>query len=123
MRGFCRYPETRGAMTDPVFALMTVPVEPATLAKRALPVALLVLFWCWETRRPFFGRREDRYRHAARNLAVAVFNTVVLALAFGSATAAVADWTERHESGLLNALDLGPALGFALALVLLDGWM
>jgi sterol desaturase/sphingolipid hydroxylase (fatty acid hydroxylase superfamily) len=93
------------------------------LVKRATPVLLLVLFWCWETWRPFFGQREGRLRHAGRNLAIALINTALLALVFGSATVTLADWTERNESGLLNALNLPAPLRFVLALLLLDGWM
>src|SRR5262249_8276745 len=73
--------------------------------------------------RPFFGRKEGRLKHAGNNLAVAVFNTVVLALAFGSATVMVANWTEQHEFGLLNYIGLTDPFRFVLALVLLDGWM
>jgi sterol desaturase/sphingolipid hydroxylase (fatty acid hydroxylase superfamily) len=97
--------------------------DPACLAKRAVPVVLLALFWGWETWRPFFGQSGRRWRHAGRNLAVALTNTVVLALLFGSATVAVAEWAGRNQLGLLNALDLAGPVRFALALVLLDAWM
>ncbi len=96
------------------------------LAKRAVPVLLLAVFWCWETWRPFFGQRAGRGKHAVRNLAIALVNTVVLSVAFGAVTVTVADWTERSEYGLLHALaQLGLAgpVEFVLALVLLDGWM
>jgi sterol desaturase/sphingolipid hydroxylase (fatty acid hydroxylase superfamily) len=93
------------------------------IAKRALPVILLAAFWCWETWQPFFGQREGRLRHATRNLAIALLNAVVLALAFGSITVFIASWTERHRIGLLNILALPDPIQFGLALVLLDGWM
>src|SRR5437867_107017 len=93
------------------------PVEYAVLVKRALPIILLALFWCWETWRPFFGQRESRLKHAARNLAIALFNTVVLSLAFGSVTVMVAEWTERSKFGLLNAVDLSGPARFVVALV------
>jgi sterol desaturase/sphingolipid hydroxylase (fatty acid hydroxylase superfamily) len=100
-----------------------MPVDYAVLAKRALPIILLALFWCWETWRPFFGQREGRLKHTARNLAIAVFNTVVLGFVFGFATMMVADWTEQNQNGLLHALGLAGPVQFMLALVLLDGWM
>jgi sterol desaturase/sphingolipid hydroxylase (fatty acid hydroxylase superfamily) len=84
---------------------------------------MLVLFWCWETWRPFFGQREGRWLHALRNLAVALSNTLVLGVIFGSATVAVAAWTEKNQVGLLNSVDLADPLRFGLGLVLLDGWM
>ena len=106
-----------------MFASAIFPGETFTLAKRAAPVLLLALFWIWETWRPFFGQREGRWRHALHNLAIAVFNTVLLGLMFGFITAATADWTEKNRFGLLNALGVGGPLRFAAALVLLDGWM
>jgi sterol desaturase/sphingolipid hydroxylase (fatty acid hydroxylase superfamily) len=92
------------------------------LAKPAVTVALLALFWGWETWLPFFGRRRGRLRHAARNLTLAAGNTALLALAFAAVTVRVGDWTEQGRHGLLHALDLGGPARFVLALVLLDGW-
>jgi sterol desaturase/sphingolipid hydroxylase (fatty acid hydroxylase superfamily) len=106
-----------------LLASTTPVVKDIALVKYAVPVMLLTLFWCWETWWPFFGRKEGRWKHAGNNLAVAVFNTVVLALAFGSATVMVAIWTEQHEFGLLNNTGLTDPFRFVLALVLLDGWM
>ena len=93
------------------------------LAKMMVSVALLTLFWCWETWRPFFGQLHGRYGHAARNLTVALFNTLVLGLTFGFITARIAGWTEASRFGLLQNLPLVALLRFALALVILDGWM
>jgi sterol desaturase/sphingolipid hydroxylase (fatty acid hydroxylase superfamily) len=111
------------AMAPALFATTTVPLDDLRHIKLVVPVVLLALFWCWETWRPFFGQREGRVRHAGHNLAIALFNTVVLGLAFGFATAAVADWTEQKQYGLLTAVALGEPVRFMLALVLLDGWM
>jgi sterol desaturase/sphingolipid hydroxylase (fatty acid hydroxylase superfamily) len=106
-----------------MLASTTIPVEDLALVKRAAPVLLLALFWGWETWRPFFGHRDGRLRHAGHNLAFALFNTVVLGLAFGTATVLVADWAAQNRSGLLHALDLAWPVRFVVALVLLDGWM
>lgn len=103
-------------------ASTTTPVEYACLAKKAVPVLLLALFWCWETWGPFFGQREGRFKHAAHNLSIALFNTAVLGVVFGWVTVMVADWTEQHQYGLLHALGLAGPVRFVLALVLLDGW-
>jgi sterol desaturase/sphingolipid hydroxylase (fatty acid hydroxylase superfamily) len=105
------------------FATTTVPLDDLHHVKLAVPVVLLALFWCWETWRPFFGQREDRLRHAGHNLAIALFNTVILGLVFGFVTATVAGWIEQSQYGLLNALGLAGPVRFGLALVLLDGWM
>lgn len=98
-------------------------LEIAGYTRRLAPVLLLALFWCWETWRPFFGQREGRLQHAGRNLAVALFNTVILGLAFGSVLVAVTDWTEANQWGLLNHVELVWPVRFALGLVLLDAWM
>src|SRR5207249_8551958 len=57
------------------------------------------------------------------NLAIALFNTAILGLVFGYATAKVAVWAEQNQLGLLHALGLDSPIRFVLALVLLDGWM
>jgi sterol desaturase/sphingolipid hydroxylase (fatty acid hydroxylase superfamily) len=99
------------------------PLEDFLLAKRVVPLFLLALFWCWETWRPFFGQPGGRWRHAGRNIAIALFNTVILGLAFGSVTMLAAGWTERSKFGLLNNVGLTGQFRFVVALVLLDGWM
>ncbi len=91
--------------------------------KPAISVALLVLFWIWETGRPFFGVRRERWIHAGRNLAVAILNTVVLGLIFSTATVGVAGRSETQGWGLLNLLSWSRPAETIAAIVLLDGWM
>ena len=110
-------------MPPELLAMTAPPLEDCFLARRAVPLVFLTLFWCWETWRPFFGQREGRLRHAGRNLVIAVFNTILLGLVFGSVTMLVAEWAEQHQFGLLNRLGLAAPFRFMLALVLLDGWM
>jgi len=105
-----------------VAAETSLPIESLYYAKAVVPVVLLALFWCWESWFPFFGQQEDRLRHAGRNLALAICNTVVLALTFGAVTVLVTDWTESNHFGLLNALNLSEPIRWLLVLVLLDGW-
>lgn len=101
----------------------TTSLDYAILAKRAVPLILLVAFWCWETWRPFFGQPVGRVKHAARNLAIALLNNVALGLAFVSVTLMVADWTESNQQSLLHVLGLAGPAQFVVALILLDGWM
>jgi sterol desaturase/sphingolipid hydroxylase (fatty acid hydroxylase superfamily) len=110
-------------MVPVLLANSTVPLEHMAPLKAGAAVILLTIFWCWETWWPFFGHREGRLRHAGRNLAVALINTVILGLLFGSFTVAVAEWTGRYQYGLSNALDVGGPIRFVLGLLLLDGWM
>lgn len=110
-------------MTFGLFGAITTPLDYAVLAKRAVLIILLVLFWCWETWRPFFGQREGRVKHAVRNLTISIFNTTFLGLVFVSVTVMVAHWTEENQFGLLYLVGLDWAVTFGLALVMLDGWM
>jgi sterol desaturase/sphingolipid hydroxylase (fatty acid hydroxylase superfamily) len=110
-------------MHSALFATTTVPLDDLRHIKLVVPVVLLALFWCWETWRPFFGQPEGRVRHAVHNLAIALFNTVILGLGFGFLTAIVAGWTELNQYGLLSAFGLDGPARFVLALVLLDCWM
>src|SRR5262245_60449430 len=101
---------------------LAMQLDLAIFVKKVAPVILLAVFWCWESWQTFFGQSKERLKHAARNLAMALFNTTVVGLAFASATVLVADWTKANAYGLLQAIDAWP-LRFILALVLLDGWM
>jgi sterol desaturase/sphingolipid hydroxylase (fatty acid hydroxylase superfamily) len=96
----------------------------APIAKPALTIAFLAALWTWETFFPLVHRRQGRWRHAGRNLAIAVLNTVVLALLFGAATVGVASWATEHQFGLLNRLGMSWRTWRLLpAILLLDGWL
>ncbi len=109
-------------MSGEMFAT-TIPVEYLSHTKAAVTVGVLAVLWAWETWLPFFERRERRLRHAGRNLAVALLNTVVLAVAFSTGITFVAGWAQERGLGLLHVLGLGSPARLVLALVLLDGWM
>ncbi len=104
-------------------ATTTVPLDDLKHVKLAVPVVLLAVHWCYETWRPFIGQHEGRVRREGHNLAIAIFNTVILGLVFGFVTWTVAGWTEQNQYGLLNASNVAGPVQFIVALVLLDGWM
>src|SRR5687767_1429582 len=91
--------------------------------KPALTVACFALLWTWETLLPFFPGRGHRWKHARRNVAIALINTVFLALVFGAATVAVASWAERNNFGLLHQLPRSFWWRLPVALLLLDAWL
>jgi sterol desaturase/sphingolipid hydroxylase (fatty acid hydroxylase superfamily) len=91
--------------------------------KPGISVVLLVVFWIWETLWPFFGVGAGRWLHAARNLAIALLNTTVLALVFSTVTVSTANWSERHGYGLLNRVFPDGLLEFAAGILLLDAWL
>jgi hypothetical protein len=96
-------------MHSDFFTFGNAPPDQFLWLKRLAPIVLLAVFWCWETWRPYFGQGDGRWRHGARNLAIAVFNIVVLGLVFGSVTLAVAAWTEQKQYGLLNLFYIPPS--------------
>lgn len=105
------------------FASFPMPVEQLACVKAAAAILVLGLFWGWETVAPLVARRRGRLGHAGHNLALAVLNTMVLAVVFGSASVVVTGWTSANGLGLLHLLDVGWPIRLVLALVLLDGWM
>lgn len=94
-------------------------------AKAGIPCLLLALFWAWETWHPYFQASAGRLRHAAHNLTLALLNTAILSLLFGSVTVLVAEWTGRNQFGFLNQnhMRLGESSTFVLSIILLDAWM
>ncbi|HUQ68248.1 MAG TPA: sterol desaturase family protein [Planctomycetaceae bacterium] len=95
----------------------------APALKPALSVALLVVFWTWETVAPLAQGRGHRWRHAARNLAIAILNTALLSLFFGTATVAVSVWAAESGFGLLNASPIPWPWRLPVAVLMLDGWL
>jgi len=86
-----------------------------------LVVTGFFLFWVWESLGPFFVQR-GRVRHAARNLAVAGVNALVLALAFSGATVSMAALSESRNLGLLHFFEMPAAIRIGLAFLVLDAW-
>lgn len=95
----------------------------APVAKPVLTVACFAALWIAESLAPYFAVPRSRWKHAGRNLAIALLNTLVLAAIFASATVAVAGWTAERQLGLLNLAELPTTLHFVGAIVLLDLWL
>ena len=91
--------------------------------KAALIVVCLAALWVIEGFAPMFGRRPDRVRHDAANIALGLFNAAMTALLFATALAAAAAWAQRERFGLLHRLDAPAWIEWALAIVLFDLWM
>ena len=93
------------------------------MAKPGLTVLCLATLWSWETFLPFVATGQQRWRHAGRNVAIAVLNTVVLGLLFGAATVGVAIWAAENQLGLLHHLAVPWPWRLLPAILLLDGWL
>ncbi|MFO1041044.1 MAG: sterol desaturase family protein [Planctomycetaceae bacterium] len=92
-------------------------------AKPWLTVLCFASFWIWETIQPFDASRSHRWRHAGRNVFVAILNTVILGTLFGAATVGVASWTAEREFGLLFRVNLAWPGRLLIAVFLLDAWL
>ncbi len=91
--------------------------------KPALTIGLLSLFWTWKTVCPLIVGRAHRWRHARRNLIIAVLNTILLSVVFGTATLAIATWASAQEIGLLNGFRVPSPWRWIIAVLLLDAWL
>ncbi len=74
--------------------------------KPAFPATGLTALCSSESLRPYFASRQRRLRYAGRNVAVAMINTVAVALCCGIATVMVTHWAERNGVGLLRWVEL-----------------
>lgn len=92
-----------------------------TLGKAAVALSSFLVFSCWQAWLPFLPLR-DLSRHGLRNLIVALANTSVLGLAFGTLTLLTTEETQLRQWGLLPLLPVTEPLRFVLALLVLDLW-
>lgn len=83
----------------------------------------LILLFALENWLPAAADRRLRLRHAARNLTLGLLNAVAIALLASPFITQVAGWVEESRFGLLNLLNLPPALGAATSILLFDAWM
>jgi sterol desaturase/sphingolipid hydroxylase (fatty acid hydroxylase superfamily) len=93
--------------------------------EHAKPLAIavcIVLLWVAESAFPHlaeFATARARWRHAARNLCLALMNWG-LALA---GLAALITWSASHDFGLFNRLNIPEPAGSLLILLCFDAWM
>lgn len=84
---------------------------------------VLMTLWILESSIPFLANRRQRFRHAARNISVGAFNAIILAVLFAPLFVGLTGWTETHNFGLLNLIDLPIVAAASSAILLQDGWM
>jgi len=85
-------------------------------------VFFLATFWIWEAHSPFFAR-QNRVRHATRNLAIAIINSLLLAVIFAGLTVLIAEATKENKMGLVYLLSISGGASVAVSFLLLDFWM
>lgn len=91
--------------------------------KPTFTAVLLAALWTWETLAPLAQGRRHRWRHAGRNLVIAILNTIILSLAFGAATLGIASWATEQGVGLLNWSQIPFPWRILPAVILLDVWL
>jgi len=101
---------------------------PIDLQHIRTPIALgfLVLLLAWESIHPFFNffrdKTGERTRHAVRNLALGVFNILLVSAGFVLTWKVVATWAWNHNFGLLNWFGLGFWPRLIATVILMDLW-
>ncbi|MCI0663544.1 MAG: sterol desaturase family protein [Acidobacteria bacterium] len=81
----------------------------------------LILLIALESWLPAAVNRRRRLRHVARNLTLWLLNALVVALVAAPLIASVAGWTEESRFGVLNLLNLPPAIATLMAILVFDG--
>jgi sterol desaturase/sphingolipid hydroxylase (fatty acid hydroxylase superfamily) len=92
-------------------------------AKLIATVTVLAVLWTLESLAPLFAGRQRRTRHIATNLAVGLFNSVVLGFIFAFAFRWEADRIVAPGWGLLGLFEAPRWVETAIAIVLFDAWM
>ena len=95
---------------------------PDGLSKPVVAAACLALLWTLEGLFPMFEDRTGRTPHDLGNLALGLFNAVVVPVLFATATLAVTLWASDSGLGLLNEVDAPPWAELVLAVIVFDAW-
>jgi sterol desaturase/sphingolipid hydroxylase (fatty acid hydroxylase superfamily) len=83
----------------------------------------IILLLTIESWLPAAGNRRLRMRHATRNITLGALNVLAVALLAAPLIANVAGWCEESRFGLLNLVNLPPAITTITAILLFDGWL
>jgi sterol desaturase/sphingolipid hydroxylase (fatty acid hydroxylase superfamily) len=95
---------------------------PDGLAKPVVSAACLGVLWALEGLIPMFEDRTRRVRHDLANLALGLFNAILLSAVFATATLTVTLRAEEASFGILHRID-GPSWAeLVLAVVAFDAW-
>lgn len=84
---------------------------------------VLILLWTVETVAPFLPNRQRRFRHAARNISIGLFNSIVLAVLFAPIFFLITTWTQNNHFGLLHLFELQVWTSTVAAILFQDAWM
>lgn len=87
-------------------------------------LAILVVLLIWETAKPFFHfpTGKPRLAHGARNIFFGIANSLINSLSFVTLWWWAADFSARHNIGLLHHLSLPIPVATVAGVLLLDLW-
>jgi len=100
-------------------SLSTLLEHEATL-RLSFFIGVFLMMAVWESLRPCRTLLVSKPKRWLNNLALVVINSVVLRLIFPTAAIGMATFAQQQQWGLLNYLELPPALAVILAVILLD---
>ena len=74
----------------------------------------------WELLRPYYQIKEYKKTRWTHNLALMLFNSILIHKLFSISAAAIALWAESESIGLFNKIDLPIVVEITLGLIILD---
>jgi sterol desaturase/sphingolipid hydroxylase (fatty acid hydroxylase superfamily) len=95
---------------------------PEGLAKPVVSAICLGVLWTLEGLVPMFENRTKRVRHDLANLALGLFNALLVSAIFATATLTVTIRAEEASFGILHQIDGPPWAELVFALVAFDAW-
>ncbi len=90
--------------------------------KPIFAATVLATLWTLEGLIPMFRRDRPRVRHDVTNLALGVFNSLVVGGMAAGALLYVTEWSRTNTFGLLHRLDLPSAITLTFAIITFDAW-
>jgi sterol desaturase/sphingolipid hydroxylase (fatty acid hydroxylase superfamily) len=93
---------------------------PAFWVSAVVLAAVLTTMAALETVRPLRRRLEPRLRRTVRNFTTGALSLAIVTILQAPILMPLVNWTQRHGVGLMNLVDLPPALAAGLAVLLLD---
>ncbi|MBL4783674.1 MAG: sterol desaturase family protein [Porticoccaceae bacterium] len=92
------------------------------LLKPILIAVVLGALWMLESAYPMFHFKRRKLNHDSSNIALGVMNAVIAGFLFATLVLAVTTWATEHQFGVLNWLDMPPAIELIVGLMLFDCW-
>lgn len=94
-----------------------------TVSKPQVATVLLVVLWMIESVAPMYVGRQHRISHGLGNLALGLFNTLLVAVPFAAMMLLATRWAQETPFGLAHWLKPPAWLLWPMILILFDGWM